>query len=181
MALILEGVDCSGKSTYARILKEEFNFDVVQGSSFEIASKGTDYMFNYMHSLLVNGSKNNGSDNLVIDRHVYSNIVYSTLFGYPMMKKEQIDTLVSEINKNSIVAYLHANPIDISNRMYKRGDDMVKPSDVDRIMKRYSNVLLDNFHSPSHLLSICTDDFNDTDKNIDMIINLHDSKIDSIR
>lgn len=165
MIIILEGIDCSGKSTLAKKLSERTGFEIVQGSSFEISQLGADGMFEHLVNLLEN-------DDIIMDRTFYSNLVYGELFDYPMMTSEQYDILVETIDKNALVVYLYASSGVIKYRMKNRGDDMIRINDVDNILEKYNEVLYGDFR-PKMMLSIDTDNTSstETEKMIHTLLN----------
>lgn len=148
MIIILEGCDGVGKTTFAEKLSEETGFKVVKGSSFEIAELGTLKMFKYMNGIL-------DIDNIIIDRFLYSNIVYGKLFNYPMMTDSQYRTLIKKMSKNSLLVYLHADRDEIAKRLSNRGDDMIKIGNIGDIIEGYNDALY-NGYKPSSMLSIDT-------------------------
>jgi thymidylate kinase len=148
MVIVLEGCDCTGKTTFAQELAKRTGYEIVKGSSFEIASLGQDGMFQHMMSLL-------DRDNIIIDRFFYSNLVYGFLYKYPMMTPQQYMELSIKLNKKGIVIYLQASPFVIKERMASRGDDMIKASEVDKILSEYSNTI-NGYFMPKMMLSFDT-------------------------
>lgn len=147
--VILCGSDCSGKSTFAERLQEITGYDIVKGSSFEIAELGSDGMFEHMMNLL-------DKENVIIDRFMWSNLVYGSLFNYPMMTEEQFDALVDKVDeKEAIVLYLHAPLGTLEFRMNNRGDDMIKVENLSNILTKYKEEMYGNFR-PNTFLSIDT-------------------------
>jgi thymidylate kinase len=136
--IILEGCDCTGKTTFASMLSHKTGFEVVKGSSFEISELGKDGMFEHMMGLL-------DRKDIIIDRFLYSNLVYGKLFNYPMMDESQFDELVEKMDKNAMVVYLHAPEGTILYRMARRGDDMIKSENIPSILSEYKDVLSGDF------------------------------------
>ena len=149
--IILEGCDASGKDTLGEYLAEQTGYKLIRGSSFEIAELGSDGMFEYMMELL-------NQDNIIINRFMYSNLVYGAIFNYPMMTPVQYDRLVDRLDEDSLVVYLYAPKGTISYRMQNRGDDMIKVENIDDILKGYSEELYGHYR-PSALLSLDTSTF----------------------
>jgi thymidylate kinase len=143
--IILEGVDCAGKSTFAEMLSKKTGFEILKGSSFEIANLGADGMFKHMMELL-------DKKDIIIDRFVYSNLVYGKLFDYPMMTPEQYDELIDKLDRNAMLIYLHAPIGVIKYRMANRGDDMVKADNVEDIINGYTDVLYGDFRPKMKLV-----------------------------
>lgn len=147
--IILEGCDASGKDTFGLRLADELGYEMVRGSSFEISELGADGMFEYMSELL-------DRDNIVINRFMHSNLVYGALFDYPMMSHEQYDKLTKKINEVALPIYLYSEPHVIKERLSSRGDDMVKASYVDSILRAYSHEWVGKY-STVRLLAIDTE------------------------
>jgi thymidylate kinase len=148
MIIVLEGSDCVGKTTFANMLAEKTGYEVVRGSSFEIAELGADGMFEHMMGLLDKG-------NVIIDRFFYSNLVYGKLFNYPMMTEEQYDMLVDKLDSNALLVYLHAPESTITYRMANRGDDMIKADNIKDILNGYMDELYGEFR-PKFKLTLDT-------------------------
>lgn len=147
--IILCGSDCSGKSTFAEQLSKKTGYKIVKGSSFEIAELGADGMFEHMMSLL-------DGDNIIIDRFAWCNLVYGSLFDYPMMTEEQFDTIVDKVDeKNAIVLYLHAPLGVLKYRMKNRGDDIIKVENLNSIVEKYEEEMYGNYR-PNMFISIDT-------------------------
>lgn len=163
MAIILEGCDAVGKTTFAEILAKKTGFEVVKGSSFEISELGADGMFKHMMELL-------DRDDIIIDRFLYSNLVYGRLFDYPMMTPSQYDQLVEKLDETSLLVYLHAPQEIIKWRMEKRGDDMIEPKDIADILSSYMIELYTDYR-PSLMISFDTTD-TDFERETDLITDI---------
>lgn len=131
--ITLDGVDCSGKSTLAKQLSKKYGFEIVQGSSFEIASKGQQEMFEYMKNLFTR-------ENVIIDRTHYSNIVYGTLFDKILLSKEQSDQLTSLLNKDTMNFFLLPSENFVKQNLLDRGDEYINLSDVNNIIVFYEKI-----------------------------------------
>ena len=158
MIVILEGCDCVGKTTFAQMLAEKTGYEIVKGSSFEIAELGQFGMYEHMFELL-------DRDNIIIDRFLYSNLVYGSIYDYPMMLPIQYLSLVQKLNKVGMVVYLHAHESVIRGRMESRGDDMIKTYDISRILDTY-NHNINGVFSPKMMLSLNTNESDLNDFNI---------------
>lgn len=73
MKILLEGPDCSGKSTLARTLKYCFNYDY-----FHNTVEHDDSMFKIRNSNLANCLKVN--NNIIVDRWNISEFIYGNIF-----------------------------------------------------------------------------------------------------
>jgi len=135
--IIIEGCDCAGKSTIAELLSKKTGYKIVKGSSFQISELGGDGMYDHMSKLL-------DRENIIIDRFYMSNLVYGTLFDYPLMNYLQFDELADKTSKNALMVYVTASEEKIKNRMMARGDDMIKSENVRSILEKYDEVLSSN-------------------------------------
>lgn len=85
--IILEGPDCCFKSTVAAKLSKELKYPIIKGSSFELATSGNEKLFEHFNKLA-------DEDNVIIDRFVYSNLVYAKKFkDYSILTEQQLDLL----------------------------------------------------------------------------------------
>lgn len=164
MAIILEGVDCSGKTTFAEKLAEKTGFEIVKGSSFETSKLGAAGMYKFMSDLLKR-------KDIIIDRLYLSNLIYGAKYNYPMMTRRQYAILSDMTNSFSLVVYLHAPVSVIQYRMLKRGDDMIEIDDIEDILNRYNEALYGEFR-PRTVLSIDTS-LIDIDKATNMVKELY--------
>jgi thymidylate kinase len=137
------------------MLAEKTGYEIVKGSSFEISKLGQDGMFEHMMSLL-------DRDNIIIDRFFYSNLVYGSIYNYPMMTLPQYLELAIKMNKKALVVYLQASQFTIAERMLSRGDDMIKVGDISRIVDTYNNNI-NGIFMPKTMLSL---DTTNSDSNI---------------
>lgn len=171
MIIVLEGCDCVGKSTFAEMLSKKTGYEVLKGSSFEISGLGEDGMFEHMMSLL-------DMDNIIIDRFMYSNLVYGVLYDYPMMTTEQYRKLTIKMRKKSVVIYLHASKIIIAERMRDRGEDRVDKSEITSILDMYKKEMTGYF-APKVMISLDTtvSDFNVATSMVKSIIDSDETKI----
>jgi len=164
VAIILEGVDCSGKTTFAEKLAEKTGFEIVKGSSFKTSKLGAVRMYKFMSDLLKR-------KDIIIDRLYLSNLIYGAKYNYPMMTRWQYAILSDMTNSFSLVVYLHAPVSVIQYRMLKRGDDMIEIDDIEDILNRYNEALYGEFR-PRTVLSIDTS-LIDIDKATNMVKELY--------
>jgi cytidylate kinase len=73
MLIILEGNECNFKSTVAEKLSNLIGFNVVKGSSFEMSKTTNEELFNKFNQL-------SNLNRTIIDRFIYSNLVYASLY-----------------------------------------------------------------------------------------------------
>lgn len=137
MLIILEGNECCFKSTVAEKLSEKLNIPVVKGSSFEFSQCTNKQLFERFKELCE-------LDDVVIDRFIYSNRVYATLYeDFAILNCVQRKHIEELINKKAKVYYLYADSDIIKERISVRGDEYVNLDMVDKINKEYIDTMLD--------------------------------------
>ncbi|MEH7552868.1 deoxynucleoside kinase [Bacillus altitudinis] len=135
MIIILEGCDCCYKSTVAKQLSKKLDYKILRGSSFELAKRSQDSLYDYCFGLTEH-------DNLIIDRYIYSNLVYATMFpGHAKLSDEQVSIIEKKLLSNAKLIYLHARPEVIKERILSRGDDQVNTKDIEPIVELYNEVI----------------------------------------
>ncbi|MEE4534994.1 AAA family ATPase [Bacillus velezensis] len=133
--IILEGTDCCYKSTVADKLSKELGYPVIKGSSFELAKSGNEKLFEHFNKLA-------DEDNVIIDRYIYSNLVYAKKFkGYSILTEEQQRTIEKKIRDKAKVIYLHADPKVIKQRLRDRGDEYITERDIEPVLELYNQVI----------------------------------------
>ncbi|MFP7265761.1 hypothetical protein [Bacillus altitudinis] len=135
MIIILEGCDCCYKTTVAKQLSKKLDYKILRGSSFELAKGSQESLYDYCFRLTEH-------DNLIIDRYIYSNLVYATMFpGHAKLSDEQVSNIEDKLLSNAKLIYLYARPEVIKERILSRGDDQVNTKDVEPIVKLYNDVI----------------------------------------
>ncbi|MCC9021726.1 AAA family ATPase [Bacillus nakamurai] len=133
--IILEGADCCYKSTVADKLSKELGYPVIKGSSFELAKSGNEKLFEHFNKLA-------DEDNVIIDRYIYSNLVYARKFkDYSILTKEQQRAIEEKIRDKAKVIYLHADPKVIKQRLRDRGDEYITERDIEPVLELYNQVI----------------------------------------
>ncbi|WP_368223660.1 AAA family ATPase [Bacillus velezensis] len=133
--IILEGTDCCYKSTVAEKLSKELGYPVVKGSSFELAKSGNEKLFEHFNKLA-------DEDNVIIDRYIYSNLVYAKKFkDYSILTEEQQRTIEKKIIDKAKVIYLYADPNVIKQRLRERGDEYINDQDIEPVLELYREVM----------------------------------------
>ncbi|MBE1868653.1 deoxynucleoside kinase [Bacillus subtilis] len=133
--IILEGPDCCFKSTVAAKLSKELKYPIIKGSSFELATSGNEKLFEHFNKLA-------DEDNVIIDRFVYSNLVYAKKFkDYSILTEQQLRIIEDKIKAKAKVVYLHADPSIIKERLSVRGDEYIVGKDIDSILELYREVM----------------------------------------
>lgn len=157
MNIIVEGVDGVGKDSFIERLAELTDKKVMRGSSFEISQLGPEKMYEKLKEMIVS------NDDLIINRFFYSNVVYGELYDYPMLSHEQYTELNDLVCDDAIVYYLVADTEIIKKRINNRGDDMVKPEEIQTIKDAY--VEMWEKYTPRTIITIDTNDSCILDKN----------------
>ncbi|MFP7694140.1 hypothetical protein ACLH26_15245 [Bacillus subtilis] len=134
--IILEGPDCCFKSTVAAKLSKKLKYPIIKGSSFELATSGNEKLFEHFNKLA-------DEDNVIIDRFVYSNLVYAKKFkNYSILTEQQLRIIEDKIKLKAKVVYLHADPRVIKKRLSVRGDDYIEGKDINSILDLYREVMI---------------------------------------
>ncbi|MDF4194874.1 MULTISPECIES: AAA family ATPase [Bacillus amyloliquefaciens group] len=133
--IILEGTDCCYKSTVADKLSKELGYPVIKGSSFELAKSGNEKLFEHFNKLA-------DEDNVIIDRYIYSNLVYAREFkDYSILTEEQQRAIEEKIRCKAKVIYLHADPKVVKRRLSERGDEYINDRDIEPVLELYREVM----------------------------------------
>jgi cytidylate kinase len=136
--IILEGNECCFKTTVAEKLSEQLSLPVVKGSTFEFSKCTNEELFNRFKELTE-------LDNVIIDRFIYSNRVYATLYeDYAILSKEQREIIEQIIDNKTTVYYLYADSQIIESRIKERGDDYVVPEMVSKINNTYDETMTES-------------------------------------
>lgn len=132
MIIITEGIDCSGKSTLIEALAKEIGYEVQQGSSFSItANKTEEELFEAFMSFTK-------LDNIILDRYMYSNLVYAPLYNdYACLSDEHRKFIEREIKGDTLLVYLCADKSTIAQRFKTRGEEYVDESKITAILDGY--------------------------------------------
>jgi thymidylate kinase len=138
MLIILEGNECNFKTTVAEKLSKELNLPVVKGSTFEFSKCTNEELMERFRGLTE-------LDNVIIDRFIYSNRVYATLYeDYAILSDEQRQEIEQLIQHKATVYYLFADDQIIESRIRQRGDDYVVPEMVHKINSEYEIAIIES-------------------------------------
>jgi thymidylate kinase len=134
--VIFEGSDATGKSTLELELQNRLNWDIIKGSSFELAKCTNDELFNHFKEVTLN------NPNAIIDRWAISNYIYADIFkDYTRITDQQLQYLESLIEANNdTLVYVRADPEVVKHRLRQRGDEYIEEDDVDSIIEAYDNL-----------------------------------------
>lgn len=133
--LILEGTDGCFKTTVAGLVSKKLGIEVVKGSTFEHSQCTNEELFEKFKELAK-------FENVVLDRFIYSNQVYATLYkDFAILTEEQRKDIESAIHGKAKLFYLHADDKVVQDRITTRGDEYVDVSMVPRIRKEYTQAI----------------------------------------
>lgn len=141
--LIFEGCDASGKTTIQEILREIIRHAFLIHTSAPVKGNPKEYFYNLLDKLTDFAGIINQP--LFFDRFHVGELVYGSIF-----RPETIDDAVKEkmfrleerlAEREAKMVYITASPDTIVNRLKKRGDWYVQPSDVQRILDKYEQML----------------------------------------
>lgn len=136
MLIILEGNECCFKTTVAEKLSKKLGWDIVKGSSFELAQCNNAELFE--HFLGITHMKNK-----IVDRYIYSNLVYASLYkDFAIINEEQQNIIEDTLKDKAIIVYLYASPDVIKERLEERGDDYVEVDMIESINEKYDQVTI---------------------------------------
>lgn len=136
MIIQLEGNEAVFKTTIAEKLNKATGFQVIKGSSFELSKCTNDELYFYFKNLMA-------MDDIIIDRTIYSNLVYATLYDdYSILNEKQVEELEKMMKKKNVkTVYLIASSETIKARLRERGDEYVKEDEIDGIQDKYDEVM----------------------------------------
>jgi thymidylate kinase len=148
VCIILEGNECTFKSTLAELLSKELNIPVKKGSSFEAATKPNDQLYKWYQETF------GGVESTIYDRGFYSNLVYASLFeSHPvtgaqiyMLEQDQIYALEEMLLRNydQVIVVFCTAPTDVlKSRLAERGDENINAEELEEISERYYEVIVD--------------------------------------
>lgn len=133
--IVLCGNECNYKSTIAEKLHSKLGYEVVKGSSFEFATNGNDVLNKRMISFAE-------MDNIILDRFIYSNLVYASLKkDYSILTPEQVKNIENMIRDKAFIIYLHAPSEVLVQRLEERGDEYIKSDELKGINEVYERVM----------------------------------------
>jgi len=133
--IILEGNECCFKSTVASKLNEKLGYPIIKGSSFELAQCNNEELYKHF----IEFAKNK---NVIMDRFIYSNQVYATLYkDYAILTDTQRKSIEEMVFDKAKVYYLYAPDEVIKKRIKSRGDEYVELDMVSKISEMYEQVM----------------------------------------
>ena len=140
MLIIIEGTDCTGKTTLANKLSNELGFPILKGSSFESARCTQDELFEKFMAFTK-------LENTILDRFIYSNEVYAPMYeDYACLSDEQRRFIEREIKGETLMIYLYAHIDVLQERLQVRGDDYVTADKFKILKSSYLNAISKSKH-----------------------------------
>lgn len=141
--LIFEGCDASGKTTIQEILREIIRHAFLIHTSAPVKGNSKEYFYNLLDKLTDFAGIINQP--LFFDRFHVGELVYGSIFRPETINdavKEKMFRLEERLaEREAKMVYITASPDTIVNRLKKRGDWYVQPSDVQRILDKYEQML----------------------------------------
>lgn len=134
MNILLEGSDATFKTTVAEKLSKRLGMDVIKGSSFEMSQCSNRELFDKFQEI-------HSQENVIIDRSVFSNYVYGTIYNKTILTDAQREVIEEQFRKNTLTVYLHADAKDIQERINIRGDEDIKGDMIPSILYLYELIL----------------------------------------
>lgn len=146
MIIILEGIDCSGKST----LLDDIYHKVYEGTSrfafknpwkpegkdpFMIGRTAGIYLGAYEAAM------QSGTD-VIFDRGHITELIYSAKRGYDANKYFRWDLYeIDKLERNAVLIYMSAPASVLQERFKKEKEDYLSIADIDVILRRYEEYL----------------------------------------
>lgn len=134
MIIIVEGPDGSGKDTFINNLEKLTDMRHVRGSSFEISQSGSKEMYRKWKDMLLK------DNNIIINRFIYSNLVYGPMYNFPTITKNLADKIQEIVNERAVVVYINTDTDIIVDRIKSRGDEDIHSRDIKSIQLGYSEL-----------------------------------------
>lgn len=133
--IVIEGSDCTGKTTLIEQLSSQLNFKIIKGSSFEHSQCTNAELFEKFKDMTKERM-------VVFDRFIYSNEVYAQLYDdFAILNDEQRREIELVVSDRAVVIYLEADIQTLTNRIDVRGDDYVTVDKFQSIKDKYEESL----------------------------------------
>ena len=146
MRLIIEGVDKSGKSTLIETLKNKFPKAVqlkLMTKPYDSSQEETEKLFEVYTTMKEMTDKKDYV--YIFDRYFQSELVYSYIRGNDRLAnkegKEFFENLENELERNTLVVLLEHPAKEVAKRFKKCKEDFVKEEDIEKLQKRYREVV----------------------------------------
>lgn len=145
MNIIIEGPDCSGKTTLANYLKEHYFLD------YRHSSSKTENDFKYHFDLL-------NSSNLVLDRFHLGEFIFPALVDRKAkMSFEDLKQLTNliEYSNDCILVILYASDVNLlKRRLTLRGDDEFTVNNIESINYMFKMFAVSMFQHHKRIIGI---------------------------
>lgn len=144
IVIIVDGVDCSGKSFAAQLLYKEYPGILIK-LTFRPRSGNKDEVKgykNHAYSILEYINTNRKSQIIILDRFFTSELAYSKVKrGYEAFDDKEYPRMEKVLTAMPHL-YIYCNPSKkvILDRLEKRGDDYIVAKDVKELVDRYDRV-----------------------------------------
>lgn len=138
MLIILEGVDCSGKTTLADAITKKLGVRTIRLAS---GPPMRSVLLEYVNRLTDSYRPGAGID-IVADRWHWGELVYGPLLrNRSAIDEAQLDYIDHTLNKlGAVLAYLAPPKALVLQRLKERGDTLIRPVLIPDIMSGYARV-----------------------------------------
>ena len=135
MLIILEGCDCSGKTTLAKKLQ------FITGAKIIHCTTDTPNDFWFFSNII----QMSETHDIITDRFCYGQFVYQNPEERKLTSEELCSLELNLINRDAKLVYVRANPEDIEKRLEERNEELfTSPKEVqDRFEKIFDKSLVD--------------------------------------
>lgn len=144
MLIILEGLDCTGKSTLARAIDDRIKRTYVNDHTFHVHKSAPTQSWLDEYAKLVTDNYYPGSRrHLILDRFHWGERVWPAFFGRPSILDEYQWNFTEDllVRNGAIVIYCKREPALIQRDMEKRGEVPFTYKQIQSLQARYRDVL----------------------------------------
>lgn len=140
---IIEGVDCSGKSTFLDFFIKNWGDGILIKNCYKPRTSETTQIKRQYFDIknIIDKADSVGFNNFFIDRYYPSQLVYSIKRGKDDFEDEwfwRFDDLMSRTNKYRVHLILITEDVEeIKKRMKERGEEYIQENEVEMLQKRY--------------------------------------------
>lgn len=149
MLILLDGVDCSGKTTLANALEKKLHKRGIKVTRLAHKKPKKHPLVYFTEGLIdyVPG----GEETIICDRLHLSNRIYGQLLDGEDLLGISGQRFMDEflIKRGALLVHMTASPETIRERLNTRGDDILKPEHVDVVIRRYRYLVNNESTVPS--------------------------------